>query len=93
MARRSNIIAPLKALKGIGRLRERDGDAKWFPIEFLSHYDEYSKVRKFAYVRREDSREIADGHYFFLYDLGERKQRWRKWKGHWQVGWRWRPGL
>ena len=70
-------------------MRERDDDSSWFPVEFLIYY-ENRKLRRFAYVRRKDGREIPDGHYFFLDDLGERTRRWRKWKGEWQMGWRYR---
>jgi hypothetical protein len=47
-------------------------------------------MRSFAYVKREDGSEIPDGHYVFLDELGERNFRWRKWKGKWQFGWRYR---
>lgn len=88
MARRPNTNPPLRAFKGFGQMREPSDDANWFPVEFLFYYDDHNKLRKFAYVRREDGREIADGRYLFLDDLGERTHRWRKWRGNWQVGWR-----
>jgi len=77
----------LRPFRGSGTLRER-ADTKWFPVEFLMYHDERNKFRSFAYVRREDGAEIPDGHYVFLDDLGERGFRWRKRKGRWQFGWR-----
>ena len=79
----------LRPFKGSGRIRERGSDA-WFPIEFLTYHDDRNRLHSFAYVRREDGGEIADGHYVFLDELGERSLRWRKWKGKWQFGWRYR---
>jgi hypothetical protein len=52
------------------------------------YHDERNKLHSFAYVRREDGGEIGDGHYVFLDDIGERSFKWRKWKGKWQFGWR-----
>jgi hypothetical protein len=80
----------LRPFKGSGRLRESGSDANWFPIEFLTYHDDRGKLRSFAYVRREDGSDIPDGHYVFLDEIGERSFRWRKWKGKWQFGWRYR---
>lgn len=93
MARRPDTNVALRAFNGVGQMRERDGDGEWFPVEFLFYYDDQSKLRNFSYARREDGREIPDGHYFFLDDLGERTHKWRKWMGNWQVGWRYRRGV
>jgi hypothetical protein len=79
----------LRPFKGSGRIRERGSDA-WFPVEFLTYHDDRNRLRSFAYVRREDGGEILDGHYLFLDELGERSFRWRKSKGKWQFGWRYR---
>ena len=79
----------LRPFKGSGRIRERGSDA-WFPVEFLTYHDDRNRLRSFAYVRREDGCEILDGHYVFLDELGERSFRWRKSKGKWQFGWRYR---
>ena len=87
MVRRAKTEPLLRPFKGSGTLRER-ADTNWFPVEFLMYHDERNKLRSFAYVRREDGAEIADGHYVFLDDLSERSFRWRKWKGMWQLGWR-----
>ena len=79
----------LRPFKASGRIRERGSDA-WFPVEFLTYHDDRNRLRSFAYVRREDGCEILDGHYLFLDELGERSFRWRKSKGKWQFGWRYR---
>ncbi len=79
----------LRPFKGSGRVRERGSDA-WFPVEFLTYHDERNRLHSFAYVRREDDGEIPEGHYVVLDELGERRLRWRKLKGKWQVGWRYR---
>jgi hypothetical protein len=79
----------LRPFKGSGRMHERDSDA-WFPVEFMTYHDELGKLRCFAYVRKDDGGDIPDGHYVFLDELGERSFRWRKWKGKWQFGWRYR---
>jgi hypothetical protein len=79
----------LRPFKGSGRIRERASEA-WFPIEFLTYHDDRNRLHSFAYVRREDGGEIHDGQYAFLDELGERSLRWRKWKGKWQLGWRYR---
>src|SRR5581483_11479714 len=52
----------LRPFKGFGQLRERDGDANWFPVEFLFYFDEHNNVQEFPYVRREDEREIRPVH-------------------------------
>ena len=80
VVKQPNAEAPLREFKGIGRIRERDGDSYWFPVEFLIYFDG-QKLKRFAYVRRVDGRDLPDGHYFFQDDLGERTSRWRKWKG------------
>jgi hypothetical protein len=90
VVRRAKAEPLLRPFKGFGTLRERGSDANWFPVEFLTYHDDRNKLRSFAYVRREDGVEIPDGHYFFQDELGERLFRWRKWKGKWQFGWRYR---
>jgi hypothetical protein len=80
----------LRPSKGSGRLRERGSNTDWFPVEFLTYHDDQGNLRSFAYVRKEDGGDIPDGHYVFLDELGERSFRWRKWKGKWQFGWRYR---
>jgi hypothetical protein len=89
VVRRAKAEPLLRPFKGAGRIRER-GSEEWFPVEFLTYHDDHNKLRPFAYVRREDGGEILDGHYVFLDELGERSFRWRKWKGKWQFGWRYR---
>jgi hypothetical protein len=89
VVRRAKAESVLSPFKGSGTIRERDSDA-WFPVEFLTYHDSRGKVVSFAYVRRDDGCEIPDGHYFFLDDIGEQRFRWRKWKGKWQFGWRYR---
>jgi hypothetical protein len=49
----------------------RGADA-WSPVEFLTYHDDRNRLHSFAYVLREDSGEIADGHYVFVDELGER---------------------
>jgi len=88
VVRRTKSEPLLRPCKGSGRLRERGSDANWFPVEFLTYYDDRGKLLSFAYVRREDGGNIPDGHYFFVDELGERSFRWRKLKGNWQWGWR-----
>ena len=70
VVRRAKAELPsLQPLRGFGMLRERDsGD--WFRVEFLTYHDDRNKLRSFAYVRREDGVEIADGHYIFQDELG-----------------------
>jgi hypothetical protein len=80
----------LQPFKGLGLLRRRESDDDWFPVEFLTYHDEEGKLRCFAYVRKRDGSDIHDGHYFFMDELGERTFKWRKWKGKWQFGWRYR---
>jgi len=80
----------LRPFKSVGRLRERDSGSNWFPVEFLTYHDEKGGVRSFAYVRKEGGGDIPDGYYLFEDELGERTFRWRKWKGKWQFGWRYR---
>jgi hypothetical protein len=90
VARRTKAEQFLRPFKGSGRLRERGSYANWFSVEFLIYHDDRGKLRSFAYVRREDGGDIPDGHYVFLDELGERSFRWRKLKGKWQFGWRYR---
>jgi hypothetical protein len=90
MVRRAKSELLLRPFKGSGRLRERDSEANWFPVEFLTCHDDRGNLHSFAYVRKEDGGEIPDGHYVFLDELGERSFRLRKWKGKWQFGWRYR---
>ena len=94
MVRRAKAEPLLRPFKGSGRIRERDSDA-WFPIEFLTchfltYHDDCNRLHSFAYVRREDGGEIPDGRYIVLDELAERSLRWRKLKGKWQFGWRYR---
>ena len=89
MVRHAKAESILRPFKGSGTIRERGSDAS-FPVEFLTYHDSMGKLVSFAYVRKEDGSEIPDGHYFFLDDMGERRFRWRKWKGKWQFGWRYR---
>ncbi len=90
VARPANTKPPLRPFKGNGRKRERDSETDWFPVEFLIYYGDHNKFRTFAYVRKENGAEIPAGHYVFEDDLGEYRRRWRKWKGKWQIGWRYR---
>ena len=87
--RRAKAEPLLRPFKGAGRIRERSSDA-WFPVEFLTYHDEPYRLHPFAYVRREDGAEIPDGHYVFPDELGEQSFRWRRLKGKWQFGWRYR---
>ena len=89
VVRRTKTQPLLRPFKGSGTLRERD-DTKWIPVEFLMYHDEQNKLHSFAHVRREDGADIPDGHYVFLDDMGERSFKWRKWKGKWQFGWRYK---
>jgi len=68
-------------------MSESGSDADWFWVEFLVYYDQ-SLIREFGYVRREDAKDIADGVYQVLDDLGERGWTWTKRDGEWQVKWR-----
>ena len=90
MVRRAKAEPLLRPFKGFGTLRERGSDANWFPVEFLTYHDDRNRLHSFAYVRRKDGGEIPDGHYVFLDEYGERSFRWRKLKGKWQFGWRYR---
>jgi len=42
-----------------------------FQFEFLIYYDKHDKIRTFAYVRKEDGGDIADGDYEVVDELGE----------------------
>jgi len=53
-------------------------------------YGYRNKLRSFAYVRKEDDGDIPDGHLVLVDNLDEETHGWRKWKGRWQVGWRYR---
>ena len=79
----------LRTFKWSGRLRERGSDASWFPVEYLAYLDDKGKRGSFT-VRKEDGGDLPDGFYVFQDELGERSFRWRKWKGKWQFGWRYR---
>jgi hypothetical protein len=68
-------------------MRELGSNADFVWVEFLVLYDQ-SHIREFGYVRREDGKDIADGVYQVLDDLGERGWVWRKRDGKWQVRWR-----
>lgn len=68
-------------------MRIRRSNADWFAVEFLIYYDQ-NQIRSFAYVRREDGGEIPDGDYEVLEGLDERRRRWKKYDGNWQVHFR-----
>ena len=65
-------------------MRERGSDAEWFQVEFLVHHDQ-GKLREFTYVRRKDHVDIPDGDYEVREGLDERRRKWKKWNGKWQV--------
>lgn len=90
MVRRPKSEPLHRPFKGSGRLRERGSDANWFPVAFLTYHDDRGKLRLFAYVGKDHRGDIPDGHYVFLDELGEQSFGWRKWKGKWQFGWRYR---
>lgn len=89
MVRRLKTDLLLQTFKWPGRLRERGSDAPWFPVDYLAYLDHNGKRRSFT-VLKQDGSDIPDGHYVFQDELGERSFRWRKWKGKWQFGWRYR---
>ncbi len=60
-------------------------EADWFPVEFLIYYDDHHKLRAFAYVRKEGGSDVPDGEYYVLDELGERRDKWKKWNVKWQV--------
>lgn len=68
-------------------MRELGSNGRWFAIEFLVYY-ERNHIRSFAYVRRSDGREIPDGTYSMVDDLGEHERTWKKQGGGWKVTWR-----
>jgi hypothetical protein len=77
----------LRPVEDYALMRGRGSDADWFPVEFLVYYDG-SQIRNFAYVRRKDGVDIPDGEYDVREGLDERRRRWKKWNGNWQVKWR-----
>lgn len=89
MVRRAKTELLLRTFKWSGQMRERGSDANWFPVEYLAYLDDHGKRRSFT-VLKEDGGDIPDGFYVFQDELGERSFRWRKWKGKWQFGWRYR---
>jgi hypothetical protein len=70
-----------------GRMRLRGSHDEWFAVEFLIHYDK-NQIRSFEYVRREDGGDIPDGDYEVLEGLDERRRRWKKYDGMWQIKFR-----
>ena len=87
VTRKANANRALRPVSGRAQLRECGSDADWFWTEFLVYYDQ-SLIREFGYVRREDGKEIADGVYRALDDLGERGWVWTKRDGKRQVNFR-----
>jgi len=83
----ANEKAALKPVQGDALLRERESHADWFAVEFLVYY-ERSQIRTFAYVRRKDGGHIPDGEYDVREGEDERRRKWKKWRGEWQVKWR-----
>ena len=71
MAKVRNPKPTLRPVKGQAQLREWGSNSDFFWVQFLVFYDQ-SKIREFGYVRREDGKEIPDGVYQTLDDLGER---------------------
>jgi hypothetical protein len=68
-------------------MRERGSNSDWFWVDYLVYYDR-SHIRAFGYIRRDDAKDIEDGVYQVLDDLGERRWGWTKREGEWQVRWR-----
>ena len=87
MAERTNDKPALKPVQGYAQMRERGSEADWFPVDFLVYYDR-SQIRSFAYVRRKDGVDIPDGEYDVREGEDERRHKWKKWNGEWQVKWR-----
>ena len=87
VAKVSNPKPTLRPVKGQAQMRELGSNSDFFWVEFLVFYDQ-SKIREFGYVRREDGKEIPNGVYQTLDDLGERGWVWTKRDGKWQVRWR-----
>jgi hypothetical protein len=83
----ANEKAALKPVQGDALLRERESHADWFAVEFLVYY-ERNQIRSFAYVRRKDGGDIPDGEYDVREGEDERRRKWKKWRGEWQVKWR-----
>ena len=77
----------LRPFRGYALMRQRGSDAEWFPVEFLIYFDG-TTVRTFAYVRRNDGADIPDGEYDVREGEDERRRRWKKSNGKWQVKWR-----
>jgi hypothetical protein len=77
VAKVSNPKPTLRPVKGQAQMRELGSNADFVWVEFLVLYDQ-SHIREFGYVRREDGKDIADGVYQVLDDLGERGWVWRK---------------
>ena len=89
VAKRGKTRPVLRPLKGIGHMRECGSpESGWFAVEFLVYYDDNDKLRAIAYVRKEDGSEVPDGEYEKVDELGERRRKWKKWNGKWQVKWR-----
>ena len=74
-------------MKDYAKMRERGSGGDWFAVEFLANYDQ-NQLRAFGYIRRQDGGEIHDGDYEVLEGLDERRSRWKKSGGKWQVKWR-----
>lgn len=77
-----------RPFKGFGKIRSRGSDGVWVPVEFMIYHDDQGKIRSFGYVRRKDGSDIPDGEYEMVDELGERRRRWKKRNGKWQVKWR-----
>lgn len=60
--------SPLRPCKDHARMRERGSNGDWFAVEFLTYYEQ-NQIRSFAYVRREDGSDIADGEYDVLVSM------------------------
>jgi len=87
VTKKANPKRNLRPVTARAQMREFGSDAEWFWVEFLVYYDQ-RLIRAFGYVRREDGKDIANGVYQALDDLGERAWRWTKRDGEWQTKWR-----
>jgi len=71
VTKKANPKRNLRPVTARAQMREFGSDAEWFWVEFLVYYDQ-SLIRAFGYVSREDGKDIANGVYQALDDLGER---------------------
>jgi hypothetical protein len=74
----------LRRFKGSGKLRRRDSEDNWLPVEFLTYHDEQANCDLSPTYGREDGGNMPDAHCYFMNELGERFFRWRKWNRKWQ---------